>query len=594
MKKLFSLTIIIAILLSSIILVLPAYAEEPTEIVRYGYSTITEPNVKYVYDAIREAMLESTPPESIPLDQSKKVNVDELKKAYMLFVSDYPECFWLYNSYTYSHIENDIVYIYPTYSFEGAELARAKMALEAAVTDIMRGLPSTNNHDKALYLHDALAKRVTYEFVGEHQTAYGALVAERAVCAGYTSAYQLLLNRAGIQAWSVSGDARQNGEEPIAHAWNVVWIEKDICVYTDVTWDDGDSNLFHYYFNITKEEMSLDHIVEADIYTLPDCAHTGKSYFEINNCTVTDSTTIQELAKLFGDAKDGERDAVICYSGNDVEAFLDRLHENQDTLYTALGITSGTRGYQLTRIANEVHISVKGDFAPATYLVEAEHSDKLKTYGENKQYVKIGEAMTPIRFFASEGYYFPESYSVKSINGVSVTRVNAKEIILSGTPSANTTLRLWDASEASKEAAPNATLTANADGSITLSGIEKGMKYSFDAVNWVDITSNEDIKLDNTKFNTLYVIKKGNGENTDDSDIQAIAVPTPIRPSETVPSGSEGKSTENNISKGDDEEYKPSVTPKFGCGMAVGGGTLALIASITACAALINLIKKKK
>ncbi len=585
MKKLLATVILITILLSTVLLALPVQATESDGLVRYGYTTITEPNVKYVYEQIRDAMLLPEPPESIALDQDKKVKVDELKKAYMLFVSDYPECFWLYNSYNYSHIENDIMYIYPKYSFVGEELVKAKIALEAEVSGIMRELPDTDNYGKALYLHDALAKHVSYEFVGEHQTAYGALVAGKAVCAGYTSAYQLLLNRAGIQAWSVSGDASQNGEAPIGHAWNVVWIEDGVCVYTDVTWDDGDSNLFHYYFNTTKEIMSTDHMVSAEIYTLPDCNHSGKSYFDINDRTVQDSTTMQELATLFGDAKNGERDAVLCYSGSDIEGFLNNIKDNQTELYTALGCLAGSRGYQLTRIANEIQISVKGNFAPATYLVKVEHTDTVKSYDGNEQYVKIGEAMKPQRFFAAEGYYFPENYTAGSVNGVSITRVTSREISVFGTPSADATLTLPNAAATEKEKTPEAKLSANGSGGMTLSGVENGMKYSFDAVNWVDITSSENIEFKDITAKTLYVIKKGNCEDTDDSDIQAIAVPELVRPTETAPSGNSSDTDfkQNESDNSGNSSFQGSL---FGCKMSVVGGALVLVVSIAACGAV--------
>ncbi len=594
MKKLIGTIILISVLLSAVVLALPAQAESD-ELVRYGYTTITEPNVKYVYEKIRDAMLESTPPASIEFSQSKKINVAELKKGYMLYVSDYPECFWLYNSYTYSHIDNDIVYIYPKYSFEGEALVEAKLALESTVNDIMRGLPNTSNYDKALYLHDALTKHVTYEFVGEHQTAYGALVAGKAVCAGYTSAYQLLLNRAGIQAWSVSGDATQNGDEAIPHAWNVVWIEDGVCVYTDVTWDDGPSGLFHYYFNISKDEMSSDHIVSADTFILPDCTHDDKSYFDINNCAVSDSTTMQELAKLFGPAQQNQREAVLCYVGDNVEAFLDRMHEEQDALYAALNVQSGKCGYKFARAANEIHLIVTGNFTPTSYSVKISHHDTVQTYDESVQYVKIGEAMKAQRFFAGEGYYFPASYSAKSINGIKVTRVSAREISVSGTPSANTEIYLPAATATRKEATPSATVTANAHGGVTISNVENGMKYSFDAVNWVDITSSDDIEINRISASLIYVVKKGNGEDTDDSDVQTLTVPkytvtTEPETTDNVGNSSSDTTEQNTSISNTDNPFADK--PLFGCKMSLGGSALALVVSIAACGAVI--IKKDK
>ena len=45
-------------------------------------------------------------------------------------------------------------------------------------------------------------------------------------------------------------------------------------------------------------------------------------------------------------------------------------------------------------------------------------------------------------YTAEAGYYFPESYSVAALNGITVTRNNDSEITVSGTPTANTEIQL--------------------------------------------------------------------------------------------------------------------------------------------------------
>ena len=51
-------------------------------------------------------------------------------------------------------------------------------------------------------------------------------------------------------------------------------------------------------------------------------------------------------------------------------------------------------------------------------------------------------AMTKVVYTADPGYYFPESYSVEALNGITVTRNNDSEITVSGTPTANTEIKL--------------------------------------------------------------------------------------------------------------------------------------------------------
>lgn len=51
-------------------------------------------------------------------------------------------------------------------------------------------------------------------------------------------------------------------------------------------------------------------------------------------------------------------------------------------------------------------------------------------------------AMTDVVYTADPGYYFPESYPVPTVNGITVTRNDESQIIVSGTPTADTVIQL--------------------------------------------------------------------------------------------------------------------------------------------------------
>ena len=55
--------------------------------------------------------------------------------------------------------------------------------------------------------------------------------------------------------------------------------------------------------------------------------------------------------------------------------------------------------------------------------------------------------MKDVVYTAEDGYYFPESYSVEALNGITVTRNNDSEITVSGTPTANTEIKLMAPTE---------------------------------------------------------------------------------------------------------------------------------------------------
>ena len=80
----------------------------------------------------------------------------------------------------------------------------------------------------------------------------------------------------------------------------------------------------------------------------------------------------------------------------------------------------------------------------ATYTVTvtpAEHMTRKTDSGLETQSGLTG-AMTEVVYTAEAGYYFPESYSVEALNGITVTRKDDSQITVSGTPTANTEIKL--------------------------------------------------------------------------------------------------------------------------------------------------------
>ena len=85
----------------------------------------------------------------------------------------------------------------------------------------------------------------------------------------------------------------------------------------------------------------------------------------------------------------------------------------------------------------------------ATYtvtVIPAEHMTRKTDSGLATQSGLTG-AMKDVVYTAEDGYYFPESYSVEALNGITVTRNNDSEITVSGTPTANTEIKLMAPTE---------------------------------------------------------------------------------------------------------------------------------------------------
>ena len=106
-------------------------------------------------------------------------------------------------------------------------------------------------------------------------TAYGALMGGNAVCQGYALAYNLLLNKVGMETEYVTSST-------INHGWSLVKIG-DTWYHVDVTWDDPLTNLSgfnhdlpgrcdHAYFLVSTETMKPEHGI------FPETQETGTTY----------------------------------------------------------------------------------------------------------------------------------------------------------------------------------------------------------------------------------------------------------------------------------------------------------------------------
>ncbi|WP_156094527.1 hypothetical protein, partial [Butyrivibrio sp. WCE2006] len=101
----------------------------------------------------------------------------------------------------------------------------------------------------------------------------------------------------------------------------------------------------------------------------------------------------------------------------------------------------------------------------------------------------LSGAMDEVVYTADDGYYFPENYSVATVNGISVTRNSYTQITVSGTPTANAAITLTAPTAKTTPAAPataaavDCTTADNNDGKLI--GVTTAMEYKkWDDENW--------------------------------------------------------------------------------------------------------------
>lgn len=168
-------------------------------------------------------------------------------------------------SYSQNTSKTKLVAIYPSFIFSTlSEIEAAKKDMEKKIKQYLKGVDNNwSDLYKARYLHDLLATQVAYPevddqgyIVGEKENswywAYGALINSKAVCQGYTLAYEILLRRCGIYATAVPSD-------DMVHIWNMVTINGKN-YHVDVTWDDPvNDNLGyvqHTYFMLSDDAFA--------------------------------------------------------------------------------------------------------------------------------------------------------------------------------------------------------------------------------------------------------------------------------------------------------------------------------------------------
>lgn len=316
MRKFFAVTL--ALLLVIGFVWFPSTTVSGAEQNRYGYTLLSNDIQRSAYREILNCVTALTPEITLSTHATQstweRVSQDVLTAVKMLG-KDYPELYWFNGECGISAYgtENDVaITVKPKYVLGGesitagsSKLATAKSQMQKRVASALSAIPANaSDYEIALALHDYIIDHVVYAYEGDHQTAYGALVDGKAVCAGYARAYQLLMLEAGIPCYYVQGFSEnpQTGTTE-NHAWNLVWLDGK-CYYTDVTWDDQGSNgVFHEYLNLSKEEISKTHIPEESEVLPASCGHDNYRFFIKNTgkgvCDIRDHADDADVADCF-------------------------------------------------------------------------------------------------------------------------------------------------------------------------------------------------------------------------------------------------------------------------------------------------------
>lgn len=218
------------------------------------------------------------------------VPTEQITNAFRAVLHDYPEIFWLSGGGEYELTTKGGKLDQVTFF---AELTKGmvisvvpsmvKILDLAADTVVARARFKKNTFDQVLAVHDHIIDTTQYDLKNSDcYNAFGCLVQNRAVCAGYAKAFMLIMKRLGYVCGYAAGFSKRTGE---SHAWNYILLDGEY-YFIDVTGDDPTSdsqetvsnNKTYNYFCLTTKELELTHRISKEFH-VPQCNGTKYNYF---------------------------------------------------------------------------------------------------------------------------------------------------------------------------------------------------------------------------------------------------------------------------------------------------------------------------
>lgn len=250
----------------------------------YYYGLLTDEE-KAVYTQLLEAITacEETVELTVPVSNNK------LEWIYWLVRYDQPQVFWSNSCAPKKrNVEGMVSEVRLYYNDLARNLAQEQERVEKAVSKVLDSVKGMNILEAERYVHDYLVKEATYVLgAPNNQNLYSALVAGETVCAGYTRAFQYIMQRLGVPCYYCKGFIKMSDDDDSGegrHAWNLIRLE-DGYYNVDITWDDSYrernasvSYISYEFFNVTDSFISVEHFRDDDFSArFPACDSKGCS-----------------------------------------------------------------------------------------------------------------------------------------------------------------------------------------------------------------------------------------------------------------------------------------------------------------------------
>lgn len=197
------------------------------------------------------------------------MSVDQARNLFFIFSYSNPQYYFLDNSYVYGnkYLSGKVTTVFCPGIYEAfakgsarkSATAKFKAKIDSMMAKVRKG---SSELEKAKIAHDLIVEKIMYDpgfqsipmfsqpYTPYHQSAYSVFCDDYTVCAGYTKAYEILMNGVGIDALGITSSS---------HAWNLICLN-DSWYCVDLTWDDmdGRNNMSTQYtfFGISESRLT--------------------------------------------------------------------------------------------------------------------------------------------------------------------------------------------------------------------------------------------------------------------------------------------------------------------------------------------------
>lgn len=213
-----------------------------------------------------------------------ELNKEDLSELIVLATSAEPDLWMVDPAYAYSSDKDNVIKeVSFKYTLSQKDYDKASKKLHDKAESIIAETAGRSDFEKLRIFHDRIISGCEYSDSSKFPySAYGCLVEGKSVCEGYSKAFGMLCDMAGIQCIPVLGKA--NDGETEAHMWNKVQLDNE-WYNVDITWDDpvseiGRDYIGNSYFGVTDEVILRDHTPEESrLLKYPKATGTKYNYF---------------------------------------------------------------------------------------------------------------------------------------------------------------------------------------------------------------------------------------------------------------------------------------------------------------------------